>query len=51
LRRAEELSIAMEARGYSGYEGRTRFKTFNWRLKDWLFTASFVSLGVIVIII
>ena len=51
LRRAEELSIAMEARGYSGYEGRTRFKVFNWRFKDWLFTASFVSLGVVVIII
>jgi len=51
LRRAEELSIAMEARGYSGYEGRTRFKTFNWKFKDSLFTASFVSLGVIVIFI
>lgn len=51
LRRAEELSIAMEARGYSGYEGRTRFKVFNWKLRDWLFATSFIVLGVVVILI
>jgi energy-coupling factor transport system permease protein len=41
LRRAEDLSIAMEARGYSGWEGRTRFKQFNWEIKDTFFLISF----------
>ncbi|WP_121514590.1 MULTISPECIES: energy-coupling factor transporter transmembrane protein EcfT [unclassified Petrotoga] len=41
LRRAEDLSIAMEARGYNGWEGRTRFKQFNWKIKDTVFLISF----------
>ena len=50
LRRADELSIAMEARGYSGWEGRTRFKKFNWKLRDTLFLISFISISIMIVI-
>jgi len=36
LRRAEELAVAMEARGYAGGGGRTRLINFRMRLVDWL---------------
>jgi energy-coupling factor transport system permease protein len=36
LRRAEELAVAMEARGYSGGRGRTRLVNLRMRLTDWL---------------
>ena len=29
--RAEELAIAMEARGYQGGEGRTKYRVLQWR--------------------
>ncbi len=34
--RAEELAMAMEARGYRGEEGRTRFRQLAMRRVDWL---------------
>ncbi|TMW70057.1 energy-coupling factor transporter transmembrane protein EcfT [Alteribacter natronophilus] len=34
FRRAEELAVAMEARGYAGSEGRTRFRQMVWRASD-----------------
>ena len=36
FRRAEEIAIAMEARGYDGGEGRTRRKPLIWKFKDTL---------------
>lgn len=36
LRRAEELVVAMEARGYVGGKGRTKFVRFQMRAQDWL---------------
>ena len=36
LRRAEELAVAMEARGYAGGRGRTRLVVLHMRLVDWL---------------
>lgn len=50
LRRADELSIAMEARGYSGYEGRSRFKKFNWRFRDSLFFISFILIAISIVL-
>ena len=35
LHRAEELAVAMEARGYSGGRGRTRMLNLRMRLADW----------------
>ena len=34
FRRADEIAIAMEVRGYDGGEGRTRRKPLVWNLKD-----------------
>lgn len=51
LRRAEDLSIAMEARGYNGWEGRTRFKQFKWETRDTFFLISFSALSFIIIFI
>lgn len=40
--RAEELATAMEARGYSGGEGRTKFRKLDWSASDTLVMAVFV---------
>ena len=34
--RAEDLAIAMEARGYQGGEGRTKYRKLHWELPDTL---------------
>lgn len=34
FKRAEELAIAMEVRGYRGGEGRTRYRQLKWKLLD-----------------
>lgn len=48
FRRAEELAMAMEARGYRGGEGRTRMKVLQMTNKD---TIAFISFVVFVILI
>lgn len=45
FRRADELAIAMEARGYRGGEGRTRFRVLKFTYRDFValvFVAAFV---------
>lgn len=39
LRRAEEIALAMEARGYRGWQGRTRFRELEWKVSDTIFAA------------
>ncbi|WP_040346022.1 energy-coupling factor transporter transmembrane component T family protein [Neobacillus bataviensis] len=34
FKRAEELAIAMEARGYRGGEGRTKYRQLSWKAAD-----------------
>lgn len=34
FKRAEDLALAMEARGYRGGEGRTRLRVLAWKVKD-----------------
>ena len=34
FKRAEELAVAMEARGYRGGEGRTKYRQLNWTILD-----------------
>ena len=34
FKRAEELAVAMEARGYQGGEGRTKYRKLVWTGKD-----------------
>ncbi|MBC8931944.1 cobalt ABC transporter permease, partial [Escherichia coli] len=41
---AEDLAIAMEARGYRGGKGRTRFRLLRWRFAD---TFLLISLAVL----
>jgi len=36
FKRADDLSDAMEARGYQGGEGRTRYRKLDWQLRDTL---------------
>lgn len=43
FKRAEELALAMEARGYHGGEGRTRMRVLKMQMVDW------VSLGIIMV--
>jgi len=42
LRRADEIALAMEARGYRGWQGRTRFRELRWKKKDTVFTIFFI---------
>ncbi|HCJ4530095.1 TPA: energy-coupling factor transporter transmembrane protein EcfT [Listeria innocua] len=44
FKRAEDLAIAMEARGYRGGKGRTRFRLLRWRFAD---TCLLISLAVL----
>jgi energy-coupling factor transport system permease protein len=34
FKRAEDLAVAMEARGYQGGEGRTKFRITKWHMRD-----------------
>lgn len=34
FKRAEELAVAMEARGYRGGEGRTKYRKLSWKTRD-----------------
>ncbi|WP_057737880.1 energy-coupling factor transporter transmembrane component T family protein [Liquorilactobacillus uvarum] len=47
--RAEDLATAMEARGYRGGEGRTKYRVHFWRLKDTLACVAFVFLTTILL--
>lgn len=44
--RAEDLAIAMEARGYQGGEGRTKYRILHWQFKDTLVIFVFAILTV-----
>lgn len=46
LHRAEEMSVAMEARGYVGGRGRTRLVRLRMRPADWLALALVVTLTI-----
>ena len=48
FKRAEELAIAMEARGYRGGEGRTKYRQLSWRAAD---TFQIVLLAILTILL
>ena len=48
FKRAEELAIAMEARGYRGGEGRTKYRLLKWSGRD---TMAFAYLAVMVVLL
>ncbi|WP_147804569.1 energy-coupling factor transporter transmembrane component T family protein [Alkalicoccus halolimnae] len=45
FKRAEDLAIAMEARGYAGGEGRTKFRQLSWQKRDTFLIALFLAFG------
>jgi len=45
FKRAEDLAIAMEVRGYRGGEGRTRYRQLSW---DWRDTVAMVVLALLI---
>ncbi len=47
--RAEELATAMEARGYKGGEGRTKYRQLNWQQNDTVVMIAFVVLSILLI--
>ena len=49
FKRADDLAIAMEARGYAGGEGRTKFRILQWKRLDTVAILIFVLYAVIVI--
>ena len=51
FKRADALAIAMEARGYNGGEGRTRFRRLAWKRNDSLAIISLLILGVLLYIL
>ena len=50
FKRAEELAIAMEARGYRGGEGRTKYRELTWGGKDTLQLAILAVLTVLLFV-
>lgn len=48
FKRAEELATAMEARGYRGGEGRTKYRQLEWKSRD---TLMLIALGVLTVLL
>lgn len=51
FKRAEELAIAMEARGYRGGEGRTKYRQLSWRIGDTLMLALLGFIAILLILL
>ncbi|WP_066321343.1 energy-coupling factor transporter transmembrane protein EcfT [Bacillus sp. FJAT-29814] len=51
FKRAEELAVAMEARGYRGGEGRTKYRQLSWRMVDTLQLVVLALLTVLLILL
>lgn len=50
FRRANDLAMAMEARGYRGGEGRTKFKPLRYKKSDWIaYVIMWSYLGIVII--
>jgi energy-coupling factor transport system permease protein len=49
FKRAEEMALAMEARGYRGGEGRTRYRRLEWNRGDTLFLIMILLIGGMII--
>ncbi|ANK60128.1 MULTISPECIES: energy-coupling factor transporter transmembrane component T family protein [Loigolactobacillus] len=49
--RAEDLATAMEARGYQGGEGRSKYRVLSWQLADNLTILAFALVTVVLVIL
>jgi len=50
INRAEELATAMEARGYKGGEGRTKFRQLTWQRRDTYLLGIYLAMAIFLII-
>lgn len=48
FKRAEDLAVAMEVRGYRGGEGRTRYRQLKW---DWRDSTALAMLGILTLLL
>ncbi|MDR7002953.1 energy-coupling factor transport system permease protein [Neobacillus niacini] len=51
FKRAEELAVAMEARGYRGGEGRTKYRQLSWNNRDSIQIVVLVILVILLILL
>lgn len=51
FKRAEDLAVAMEVRGYRGGEGRTRYRQLKWHWRDTLIMVLFVVLVAVLVLV
>ncbi|MCT3399815.1 energy-coupling factor transporter transmembrane component T family protein [Lentilactobacillus hilgardii] len=51
INHAENLSTAMEARGFSDSEHRTKYRQYRWQVKDTISWLVFLAIGAVVIFI
>lgn len=51
FKRAEELAIAMEARGYRGGEGRTKYRLLTWRWFDTCLLVSVLAVAILLFLL
>jgi energy-coupling factor transport system permease protein len=49
--RAEDLATAMEARGYHGGEGRTKYRINQWHLRDTVSAVFFLLVTIVMILL
>ncbi|AXQ79655.1 energy-coupling factor transporter transmembrane protein EcfT [Streptococcus chenjunshii] len=51
FKRADALAVAMEARGYQGGEGRSKYRLLHWQLKDSLALLILLFLGILLFVL
>lgn len=51
FKRADALAIAMEARGYQGGDGRSKYRQLSWRWLDTIAIASMLILGILLFLL
>lgn len=51
FKRAEEMAVAMEVRGYRGEEGRTTYRVLKWTKKDTFAVITVILFGVILFLV
>ena len=51
LNRAEDLATAMEARGYQGGDGRSKYRVLNYEMRDAIAGLSLVSVTILLFVL
>ena len=51
FKRAEEMAVAMEVRGYKGEEGRTSYRELKWEQKDTIAIIIIILFGVMLFLV